>query len=256
MKVFLFLTMIVTSLVLTITTPLHAIELRNDGDSDSDSDGLSDAKEVTIYHTDPANPDTDGDGFSDGEEVTRGYSPRDGKGKRLRDVDTDKDGLWDDWEIALGTDLTNKDTDNDGYSDGQEVKNSYDPLSNNQRKVKKHIDISLTNQSASYFFNNVQLDKFTISSGKPKTPTPKGSFTILQKRPVVHYAGSGYNYPNTKWNLMFKRGQGLNYYIHGAWWHNKFGTVRSSGCVNVPYEYAYMGRLYDWAIIGAPVLIY
>ena len=54
---------------------------------------------------------------------------------------------------------------------------------------------------------------------------------------------------------MFKRGNGLNYYIHGAYWHDEFGTVRSAGCVNVPYEYAYMGRLYDWADVGTPIII-
>lgn len=198
--------------------------------------------------------DSDGDGFGDEEEIQNGYSPRHGGKKRLRDVDSDNDGLWDDWEMALGTDVVGTDTDGDGYSDGEEVRNSYNPRSVVPRKVEKRIEVSLTNQRLTYFFDGVVLDSFLISSGKPRTPTPKGSFTVVQKRPIVHYAGATYNYPNTKWNLMFKRGK-LNYYIHGAWWHNAFGTVRSAGCVNVPHEYAYMGRLYEWADTGTPVLI-
>lgn len=199
--------------------------------------------------------DTDGDGFSDAEELAHGYSPRHGEGKRLREVDSDSDGLWDDWEIALGTDLTKADTDGDGFSDGQEMQHSYDPRSRNREKLEKRIEVTLASQRAAYFFDNVQLDNFAISSGKPRTPTPVGAFQVIEKRPVVHYAGANYDYPNTKWNLMFKRGRGLNYYVHGAYWHNNFGTVRSAGCVNVPHEYPSMGRLYDWATVGTPILI-
>lgn len=200
--------------------------------------------------------DTDGDGYSDEDELAHGYSPFHGEGKRLREVDSDHDGLWDDWEIALGTDLTKADTDGDGYSDGEEMQNSYDPRTRGSEKLEKRIEVTLATQRAAYFFDDVKLDEFFISSGKPKTPTPTGSFQVIEKRPVVHYAGAHYDYPNTKWNLMFKRGRGLNYYIHGAYWHNNFGTVRSAGCVNVPHEYAFMGRLYDWAPVGTPVLIH
>ena len=43
--------------------------------ADMDDDGLSDADELNVYHTDPTNPDTDGDGTPDGEEVVSGTSP-------------------------------------------------------------------------------------------------------------------------------------------------------------------------------------
>lgn len=199
--------------------------------------------------------DTDGDGYADEVEVRNGYSPRHGDKKRLREVDSDNDGLWDDWEIALGTDLLDPDTDGDGYKDGQEVMAGYDPRARGGEKLEKRIEVNLKAQKLVYFFGEVKLDEFLISSGLPRTPTPVGQFTVLQKRPVVHYKGPGYDYPNTKWNLVFKRGRGYNYYIHGAYWHNQFGTRRSAGCVNVPYEYAYMGRLYDWAAVGTKVSI-
>lgn len=199
--------------------------------------------------------DTDGDGYMDEVELQNGYSPWHGDKKRLRDVDSDNDKLWDDWEIALGTDRLNPDTDGDGYSDGQEVMTGYDPRRVHGEKLEKRIEVNISEQKLAYFFGDVKLDEFLISSGRRGFDTPKGEFTVLQKRPIVHYKGANYDYPNTKWNLMFKRGRGLNYYIHGAYWHNKFGTVRSAGCVNVPYEYAYMGRLYDWAEVGTKINI-
>jgi len=43
---------------------------------DSDSDGLTDAYELLVSHTNPQNPDTDGDGLLDGWEVLWGLDPR------------------------------------------------------------------------------------------------------------------------------------------------------------------------------------
>ncbi len=43
---------------------------------DSDSDGLTDAYERLMSHTNPLNPDTDGDGILDGWEVMSGLNPR------------------------------------------------------------------------------------------------------------------------------------------------------------------------------------
>ena len=42
---------------------------------DSDGDGLTDAYEKLVSHTDPNNPDTDGDGLSDAWEVLLGLNP-------------------------------------------------------------------------------------------------------------------------------------------------------------------------------------
>ncbi len=86
------------------------------GDLDSDGDGLTDADERNIYHTDPHNPDTDGDGLSDGEEVKIYHTDP------LK-ADTDGDGLKDGEEVhTYHTDPLNPDTDGDGLNDGQEVK--------------------------------------------------------------------------------------------------------------------------------------
>ena len=44
--------------------------------NDADGDGLSDAYEQLVSHTDPNNPDTSGDGVSDGAEVALGLNPQ------------------------------------------------------------------------------------------------------------------------------------------------------------------------------------
>lgn len=53
---------------------IGAYELLHAG-ADSDGDGLTDEAEVTIHHTDPADPDCDDDGQDDGDESTAGTDP-------------------------------------------------------------------------------------------------------------------------------------------------------------------------------------
>ena len=163
-------------------------------------------------------------------------------------VDTDEDGLSDETEVALGTDPEYPDSDLDGYLDGVEAKNGYNPLvGNKDRNVKRRVEVDLTKQTMDYFLNDVKIGTVLVSTGVPKTPTPKGEFDIIRKRPIVNYN----NYPNTKWNIEFKKG----YYIHGAYWHNKFGIqVMSGGCVNVAYKD--MEALYSFLSLGDKVKIF
>lgn len=64
--------------------------------------------------------DSDQDGLSDEEEYLLGTD--------INSVDTDLDGLFDREEVEVyKTDPLNADTDGDGYSDGDEVKNGYNP---------------------------------------------------------------------------------------------------------------------------------
>ncbi len=64
--------------------------------------------------------DSDGDGLTDEEEKTLGTN--------VNLVDSDQDDLFDYEEVKVyQTDPLNPDTDNDGYSDGNEVKAGYNP---------------------------------------------------------------------------------------------------------------------------------
>jgi hypothetical protein len=51
--------------------------LVGDHDLDTDLDGLSDAGEMLVHHTDPLQSDSDRDGLSDGDEIRRGTNPLD-----------------------------------------------------------------------------------------------------------------------------------------------------------------------------------
>lgn len=54
-------------------------------------------------------------------------------------TDEDRDGLSFDEEVTFGTNPTNDDTDYDGYLDGEEIKNSYDPLSKGDQSNRLEI---------------------------------------------------------------------------------------------------------------------
>ncbi len=219
---------------------------------DSDGDGLSDADELGVYFTDPANADTDGDAYNDGLEIANGYSPRHADGKRLIEVDSDLDYLNDAWEIASGSSLMDPDSDGDLYLDGTEVAASYDPLDPAPVKRDKLITVELAKQRLTYTFGGKVFGSFPISSGVQSMPTPRGEFSILDKVPVKHYGGAGFDYPNTKWNLHFTTKR-YRYYIHGAYWHDNFGQPMSHGCVNVAYSQ--MEPLYWWTQLGTRVVI-
>jgi lipoprotein-anchoring transpeptidase ErfK/SrfK len=49
--------------------------------------------------------------------------------------------------------------------------------------------------------------------------------------------------------MYFYRG----YAIHGAYWHNRFGTPVSHGCVNLPVKQA--RNLYNWTRNGTLVVV-
>lgn len=117
----------------------------------------------------------------------------------------------------------------------------------------KLVLVTLQDQTLRYFQDTTLVGEFKISSGLKGTPSPTGEFDILQKKPLVTYKGRNYYFPNTKWNLMFKKGALGNLYIHGAYWHHNFGHPMSHGCINVAYSD--MEGLYNWANVGTKVVI-
>lgn len=217
-----------------VTTTIMASFSVSSTPYDLDADGLKDTEEVLIYHTNPEVRDTDGDGYADGVEINYGFSPLHGDNKKLSEADSDSDGLNDEMEIALHTDLTNPDTDFDGYLDGDEVVHGYNPFAGpNSRDVARSVVVNRTTQTLDYFLNGVKIGSIPVSTGIKGMETPLGEFRIMRKVPVVHYIGPGYDLPNTKWNLEFKR----SYYLHGAYWHKQFGIKpMSHGCVNIAYK--------------------
>ncbi len=96
-----------------------------------------------------------------------------------------------------------------------------------------------------------------ISSGLEETPTPRGNFSVFRKTPSRYMQGplpgisdQKYDLPGVPWNLYFTE-QGA--VVHGAYWHNGFGSPWSHGCVNLAPDAA--RELYLWAELGVPVTV-
>jgi len=146
-----------------LTDDFEKLALTNPLSADSDADGLTDGFEALHSHTDPLSADTDKDGIGDAAEVTArsdagsipGIAGVSGLGDHAQNVrggvlDTDLDGLSDQFEaqvgsnptvadsdldelpdsleVTLGTDPTMLDTDGDGITDGIEVTFGSNPL--------------------------------------------------------------------------------------------------------------------------------
>lgn len=245
-------------LILTISTlALLAPVFVLAAPGDTDGDGLLDRFEMMIG-SDINNKDTDGDSWPDRGEVFAGYDPSDPNGVRLEtsllERDTDNDNLSDYLEANIATDYEDPDTDKDGYADGLEISYGFSPLDASLTHYGKRIEINKDRQSLSYFVGPHHINTFLVSTGLYSMRTPVGDFKVEEKKPVVLYAGSDYYYPNTKYNLLFKYHPLGNYYIHGAYWHNNFGTRMSHGCVNVSYRD--MEHLYNWADMSTPISIH
>ena len=74
-----------------------------------------------------------------------------------------------------------------------------------------------------------------VSTGMKETPTILGAYNVWYKINKIRMRGAPplathvYDLPNVPW-VMFYKG---SYSLHGTYWHDDFGTQRSSGCTNL-----------------------
>lgn len=122
--------------------------------------------------------------------------------------------------------------------------------------AERWIEVDLSDQKLRAWDGTDLFLETPISSGLPGTPTPTGEFRVwvkLRAAKMEGGSGRGYYYlPNVPYVMYFENENipgWKGYGIHGAYWHNEFGTPRSHGCVNVPIPTA--EKLYYWA---TPVL--
>ena len=123
-------------------------------------------------------------------------------------------------------------------------------INNLKQSDKRWIEIDLNNQHLFAWDGKNQIFTAVISTGKAKTPTYPGIYTIQRKYPLDRMRGADYDLPNVPSVLYYDRG----YALHGANWHNNFGTPISHGCVNLPIDNAEW--LFNWAAIGTAVIIH
>lgn len=122
----------------------------------------------------------------------------------------------------------------------------------------KSITVDRSEQMLYAFDGDELFLETAISTGLELTPTPRGTFTIFKKTPSRYMQGplpnlvdqQYYDLPGVPWNLYFTNGGAV---IHGAYWHDSFGSRYSHGCVNLPVDIAH--KLYTWADLGTTVIV-
>jgi lipoprotein-anchoring transpeptidase ErfK/SrfK len=115
---------------------------------------------------------------------------------------------------------------------------------------KRWIEIDLSSQRLIAWEGEQQVYAVIVSTGKKATPTRPGVFSIQSKRQLDRMGGSDYDIPDVPHAMYYHRG----YAIHGAYWHNHFGTPVSHGYINVAVDHAQW--LFEWASIGTPVIVH
>jgi lipoprotein-anchoring transpeptidase ErfK/SrfK len=99
---------------------------------------------------------------------------------------------------------------------------------------EKWVHIDLANQSFVAYEGDEPVYASLISSGKPGHDTPTGLYRVqrkyLSKIMRGHDPKEGiYHVEEVPWTTYYYG----TYAVHGAYWHNTFGAVRSHGCTNV-----------------------
>lgn len=126
---------------------------------------------------------------------------------------------------------------------------SFSQLKTLKQSGERWIEIDLSTQRLTAWEGNRPVYAVIISTGKSSTPTPTGIFSIQTRYRTTRMSGEGYDVPNVPYAMFYHRG----YAIHGADWHNSFGTPVSHGCTNVAVNHARW--LYNWATVGTSVVV-
>ena len=121
-------------------------------------------------------------------------------------------------------------------------------VANTGSSGERWIDINLTNQTLTAYNGNTPVLHATVSTGRWQTPTVVGTFKVYKKYDSQRMIGPGYDLPGVPHVMYFYSG----YALHGTYWHNKFGTQQSHGCVNLTLPDAEW--LYNWASVGTKVV--
>ncbi len=113
---------------------------------------------------------------------------------------------------------------------------------------EKWIDVNLSTQTITAYQGQTAVRSARVSTGLWGTPTVVGTYHIYAKYVSTPMSGPGYYLPNVPHTMYFYKG----YAIHGAYWHNNFGTPMSHGCVNLSLPDAEW--FYNWAPMGTKVV--
>jgi hypothetical protein len=115
---------------------------------------------------------------------------------------------------------------------------------------EKWIEINLREQTLIAHEGDKPVFATLISSGRPEYETEPGLYRIwlkYQAAPMIWTdARPPYSLASVPWIAYFNKGQGL----HGVYWHDNYGTVRSAGCVNLSPHDAHW--IFHWSAPSLP----
>ena len=114
---------------------------------------------------------------------------------------------------------------------------------------KRWIEIDISDQKLTAWQGDVPVFETIVSTGKPGWRTLPGKFKVYVKYDQTRMRGPGYDTPDVPWTMYYSGA----FAIHGAYWHNNFGTPVSHGCVNLRVPEAQ--ALYEWASVGTEVVV-
>lgn len=115
---------------------------------------------------------------------------------------------------------------------------------------RRWIEIDISDQTLTAWQGDVPVFQTSVSTGKSGYRTLPGTFHVYVKHNQTRMIGPGYDTPDVPWTMYYYGG----FAIHGAYWHNNFGTPVSHGCVNMRVPEA--KALFDWASVGAEVVVH
>jgi hypothetical protein len=107
------------------------------------------------------------------------------------------------------------------------------------------IDVDLGEQVVVAYSEAQPVYATLTSSGRPPNSTPRGNYPVWGKATAVtmksqEYDDTPYYVNRVPWAMFFQAHNAL----HAAYWHDRFGTVKSHGCANLSPADA--RTLFDW----------
>ncbi|MBO6933718.1 MAG: L,D-transpeptidase [Deltaproteobacteria bacterium] len=96
------------------------------------------------------------------------------------------------------------------------------------------IHVNLDEQTIVAYQGDTPVFASLVATGKEGYDTPTGTFRIRHKYVSITMRGDDptdgvYDVAEVPWTMYYHR----SYALHGAYWHDSFGNVRSHGCTNI-----------------------
>lgn len=116
--------------------------------------------------------------------------------------------------------------------------------------IDRWIDVDLGEQVLVAYEKDKPVFATLVSSGRA-IPTPMGTYPVWAKAAAISmksqaYEDKGYFVNKVPWSTFFQ----WHNAIHGAYWHDQFGVVKSHGCVNVsPLD---ARHVFEWVTPAMP----